>query len=167
MRYLKFDPVTKIITGYQESTNLDGPGVVEDADGSKYGEYTAAINGGALYEMVSWNGSEVVVGDDPRALFSVDIVTDQPEGPDGEDIILADGVSAATVTITMIDGSGDTVPFNGARLAEFFDGRVALLTYTNGVATKTFKTTKSGVFKINSTQAYRLTGESMITAVEV
>jgi len=167
MRYLIFDPVSKVVTGYQESPSLSGAGVVPDADGALYAQAQAAISAGALHSMVTWDGTAILVGTDPRALFNVVITTDQPTGTNGEDIILADGVSTATVTITMVDGVGATVPYTGTRIAEFFDGRIAMLNYVSGVAVKTFTSKKSGVFKLASTEAYKLTGEVTVFAVEV
>lgn len=167
MRYLLFNPDTKIITGSQESPTLSGPGVVIDADGSKYQTYITAISNGALPNMVTWDGSNVIIGDDPRALFRVAITTDQPAGPNGEDIILADGASVATVSITMVDGLGETIPYSGIHIAEFFDNRIAMLSYVNGTAIKTFKTNKSGRYILNSTNNYKLTGEVNVLAVEV
>lgn len=110
--------------------------------------------------------------EDTRPIFNVDITTGNPEigysGIEGTvDYIAANDTDVATVTITMVNSEGDTVPYTGIRTANFFGNRVALLTYVNGVAIKTFKTNVSGLYTLASTNEHILIGEVSLLALEL
>ena len=110
--------------------------------------------------------------DDNRTIFTVDIQTIHEEieysgTQEPVDYIIADDQDEATVTITMVDSEGITVPYSGSRVATFFSGRIVLLNYVNGIATKSFKSKESGLFTLSSTPDYKLTGEVNLLVVEL
>ena len=112
----------------------------------------------------------VYAGDDLRSIFDVNIETPNPEiiyNDKMVDYISADNNDLATVTITMVDGEGATIPYTGSRVVSFFGDRFALLNYVSGVAVKTFKTDVSGFFTLTSTNEYKLLGEVNLLAVEI
>lgn len=142
---------------------------ISEADKALMTSLRAGLIAEGREPVLFWNG-QPYAETDTRPIFDIVISTANPEvsyGGGTVDYITADGVSEATVTITMVDGSGATVPFTGSRVAAFFDGRLALLNYVDGVAVKTFTSTKSGLYTLKSTPEYKLTGEVSVLAVEV
>ncbi len=110
--------------------------------------------------------------DDNRTIFIVNIETvndeiDYSGLSESVDYIVSDGQDQATVTITMIDSDGVTVPYNGSRVATFFGDRIVLLNYVDGVAVKLFASLKSGLYTLSSTPEYKLTGEVHLLVVEI
>ncbi len=79
----------------------------------------------------------------------------------------ADGVDSMTLTFTkLISGTANTdTSFNQTVNVEFIE-RLIKLEFTSGVATKTFKTSKSGTYTFASTPKYKLESPLTITAVD-
>jgi len=165
MRYLIFNSISKVITGWQESPSLSGSGIVEDADRSLWNAREAHIANGALRSAIIYDNGAVVLLPETRHTLDVNIVTDQPIGPNGEDIIIADGLSEATLTINLFKPNGDPSNFTGDHLITVFDDKIALVSFTSGQAVKKFRTKISRKYVMGTSENYILTGERIITAI--
>lgn len=113
-------------------------------------------SGRSWQEYTEWDGSNFIELADDRAFVRVTSDVAEIELP-----------GSATLTFQVLKADGtDNTTFNGVRIYEIF-GRLMKLTFSNGVALKTFTPTETGKVEFNSDTSVRLEGPLRITVVEV
>lgn len=116
--------------------------------------------------VITYENDTLALAPDNRIILKFDISTN--DTVDGKDVIEADGVDAATITISVMQTDEVTVRknVNATRLLPLFGGRLFKVTVVKGVGTVSFTTTETGVYSVQSNDEYKLVGETSFIAAD-
>jgi hypothetical protein len=157
------------IVGWQSGKTVPSGNIeVTDADREAYNAAQATMKlDGRSGERPEWNGNQVVIPPDTRPVIRVE--SPAPIDPQlGVAVIDADGIDEATITITKLvsqsDPSTDTGFNNTVRL--LLNNRLVRFNFTNGIATKVFKSTSFKEFELKSNPRFKVETAFRIMAAE-
>ncbi len=167
--WLVVDKVTDRVIGYTRSGKAIAPPPdnvnhrhvgVNESEFATYQFLTEQARQEQRDEEISHNvgTGAVTLAADTRPIFEV--IADKVE-------IVADGIDEVTLTITKkLLGGSTHIGFNTNIKTRLFE-RLVRLTFVNGIAIKTFKTTVGDTYRLDSNPRYKLIDSIEIDAVEV